>query len=118
MKFLIDECVGRSIAQWLRDNGYDTVTITDISPGSQDIDVLDKALLEYRVLITFDKDFGDIIFRDNRVHSGIVLLRLTSHTLDNKIKVLKALFRQHAHELSNNFIVVTEQSIRIIRTKH
>ena len=115
MKFLVDECLGYSVTKWLQSHGYDVVSIVEVSPGISDDQVLHKALLENRILITMDKDFGDIVFRSNKDHCGIILLRLVDDQLSRKITILSNVLTQHAHELENNFIVVTDQSIRIVR---
>jgi predicted nuclease of predicted toxin-antitoxin system len=115
MKFLVDECVGLSVVEWLKKQGYDTVSIAADSPGISDDEVLYKALEENRILVTMDKDFGDIIFRRNSDHHGIILLRLLNWQSRNKIAILENLFLRYQHEFEDNFIVVTEQSVRIIR---
>ncbi len=115
MKFLIDECIGTSVAKWLREQGYDTVSILEFSPGIPDEAVLHKAFLENRILITMDKDFGDIIFRNNKHHCGIILLRLLNWQTKHKIAILENFLALYIHEIENNFIVITEQSVRIIR---
>ncbi len=115
MKFLVDECVGLGIAEWLNDQGHDAIAILAVSPGISDDAVLAKALLENRVLITMDKDFGDLIFRNDNEHCGIVLLRLENWQQKYKIAVLQNILKHHLHELENNFIVLTEQSVRIVR---
>ncbi len=66
-----------------------------------------------RILITNDKDFGEMVFRERRPHKGIILLRLEDERISNKIAVLGRLFEQHADELGGNFVVVTETTVRI-----
>jgi predicted nuclease of predicted toxin-antitoxin system len=115
MNFLIDECVGHGVAQWLRNQGYDVVSILEVSPGISDDAVLSKAFNENRILITMDKDFGDIVFRSNKDHCGIILLRLSNWQIEHKVSVLENVLAHHMHELEDNFIVVTEQAVRIVR---
>lgn len=115
MKFLVDECVGPSVAYWLKQKGFDAISIYDDLPGISDDTVLDKALSENRVLITSDKDFGEMIFKNKRQHNGIVLLRLSNEKPSNKIFVLENLLKDHVLELSGNFVVATEQAVRITK---
>lgn len=115
MKFLIDECAGRSVAQWLQDQGHDVVLIVDVAPSISDDQVLHKALVENRILVTMDKDFGDLIFRSKQNHCGVILLRLVDYQASRKITVLRNVLAHHEHEIDYNFIVATEQSIRIVR---
>ena len=87
------------------------------APGLGDIEVLGLAFETDRILITADKDFGDMIFREGRQHRGIILLRLAEERPSNKIDVLRRLFQQHANQLSGNFVVATESTVRIIEPK-
>lgn len=116
MKFLVDECVGPTVAHWLKQNGYDAISIYDDLPGISDDLVLKKALLENRILITSDKDFGELIFKNRVQHCGILLLRLFNEKPSNKIDVLNRILADYATEICNNFIVATEKTIRIIKS--
>ncbi|MBT4855953.1 DUF5615 family PIN-like protein [bacterium] len=116
MKFLVDECVGPSVARWLVNNGYDAISIYDDGlAGIDDNSVLEKALLENRILITSDKDFGDMVFKDKKPHCGVTLLCLIDEKPANKILVLKRILNKHSEDLFENFVVVTEKTIRIIK---
>lgn len=64
MRFLVDECTSPGMAKWLREQGYDVFSIFDEVPGSPDDLVLDKAFKDSRILITNDRDFGEMIFRE------------------------------------------------------
>ena len=117
LKFLIDECLGISISKWLKDNNFDSISVIKEMASSSDIDVLNKAVTENRILITSDKDFGDMVFQKRLQHTGIILLRLQINTPKNHINVLEPLFKNHLNELSGNFIVVTDANIKIIKQK-
>jgi predicted nuclease of predicted toxin-antitoxin system len=115
LKFLVDECVGLLVAHWLKENGFDTISIMAEMPGISDDEVLAKAFLENRILITSDKDFGDMIFKKKSAHHGIILLRIQSKIALSKIQVLENLLKNHSHELFDNFIVISDSGIRIIK---
>ena len=115
MKFLVDECVGPTVAQWLKGNNYDAVSIYEGLTGINDDSVLKKALLESRILITSDKDFGEMIFKNKMQHCGIILLRLIDERPLKKIGVLTSLLENYTHELFGNFVVVTENVVRVIK---
>ena len=76
MKFLVDECTGPSVAAWLRDEGHEVFSVYEDARGVEDDIILQKAFDENWVLITNDKDFGDKVFRNGRLHKGVILLRL------------------------------------------
>jgi len=113
MQFMVDECTGPAVAQWLRDQGYDVYSIFEQSRGMNDDDIVEKAYAENRLLITNDKDFGEKIFRDKKPHKGIILLRLDDERAKSKISVLKRLIENYSDKLNHNFVVATEKRIRI-----
>jgi len=77
MKFLADENIPRSVVQTLADSGYDICWIRTESPGISDIEVLQRAHRENRIIITFDKDFGEYSVRHHDLPvTGIILFRL------------------------------------------
>jgi len=115
MKFLVDECVGPTVALWLKQQGYDVVSIYDDLPGIDDHSVLKRALTESRILITCDKDFGEMIFRNKMEHCGIVLLRLIDERTAKKISVLDNIIKNHLHKLIGNFVVASEHIVRITK---
>ncbi|MFA6263813.1 MAG: DUF5615 family PIN-like protein [Candidatus Babeliales bacterium] len=118
MKFLVDECVGQGVAHWLCSQNHDALFVGSIMQGATDNDVLQKAYIDNRILITCDKDFGDMIFRTGKKHYGIVLIRIMHETLHYKVAALKLLIQQHSEQLLHNFTVVTDTAIRIIKLKH
>lgn len=83
--------------------------------GIEDDVILEKANNENRILVTNDKDFGEKIYRDNKPHKGIVLLRLADESAVIKIATLQQLLKNHPDQLDNNYIVVTESKIRIVK---
>lgn len=115
MKFLIDECIGYSIVEWLQSKNHDVVFLEESSMGAGDPEVLRMAFSSNRILITCDKDFGEIIFLRKQQHCGIILLRLASYTRSKKINVLEKILKDHANEMQNNFIVATETNVRVTK---
>jgi predicted nuclease of predicted toxin-antitoxin system len=114
MRILVDECTGPSVAKYLQNQGNDVYSVSISSPGWTDYQVLNKAVSESRVIITNDKDFGDMIFREKLAHCGIILMRLEDESPANKITVL-SLFLQNLEEQITDkyFIVLTEKLARI-----
>jgi predicted nuclease of predicted toxin-antitoxin system len=77
-----------------------------------DPDVLAKARSENWMLITNDKDFGEMVFREQLEHHGIIFLRLSDERAANKIDVLRQLLASYANKLPEQFVVVTETKVR------
>jgi predicted nuclease of predicted toxin-antitoxin system len=112
VRFLVDECTGPGVAQWLGSQGHDVFSAYHQSPSAFDEELLQRAVAENRILITNDKDFGEMIHRENRPHCGVVLLRLHNDRTRFKIDALDGLLAAHADQLSSAFGVVTDSQIR------
>ena len=66
MRWLIDECVDAALVALLRESGHDAVYMSDVAPRATDVEVMNRAHRESRLLLTEDKDFGDLVFRKAR----------------------------------------------------
>ena len=115
MKFLVDECTGPSVAAWLRNDGHEVFSVYEEARGVEDDIILQKAFEENWVLITNDKDFGDKVFRDGRLHKGVILQRLEDERATSKIKVLSHLLEKYIDRLQKAFVVVTERQVRFAK---
>ena len=115
MRFLVDECTGPAVARWLREHDHDVFSVFEQARGMDDDEVIDKAFVEDRILITNDKDFGEKVFRERRPHRGVVLLRLDDERFPNKIAVVQRLLENHADRLGSQFVVVTDTTVRFAR---
>ena len=116
MNLLADESVERQIVERLRQDGHEVLYVAEMEPGISDDLVLEKANQNSALLLTADKDFGELIFHQNRLNaSGIVLLRLAGMTSESKAELVAAFFREHKEDLSQTFIVISQGSIRIRR---
>jgi len=113
LQLLADENVPFDVVSALRAEGFDVEWFAESAPGTVDESVLRHASTSGRVLLTLDKDFGDLVF--NRGHtspSGVILMRGRPHSL---LDILVALLRSDA-VLVDNFTVV-EQSGRVRSTR-
>ena len=113
MRFLVDECTGTAAAGWLVEQGHDVCSVYDLSRGADDETIIQKAVGEGRILITSDKDFGQIFFRDGRVHSGVILLQLEDERPQAKTAVMKRLLNNYPDRIEGQFLIVSEEIIRI-----
>lgn len=62
MKFIVEVCVGSAVTKFLQHQNINVIDISDINPRMSDRDILNLAVSEKRILITIDKDFGDLVF--------------------------------------------------------
>ena len=114
MRFIVDECTGSSVAEFLKQNKHEVISVFDDFRGATDDFILKKCFSENYILITSDKDFGEMVFRLNQNHNGIILIRCTPNNFQTRIKVLSKLLDNYSQKIDNNFIVVTNTKVRII----
>ena len=117
MNFLADESVDRQIVDRLRQDGHLVWYVAEMEPGIADDTVLDLANQEAALLLTADKDFGELVFRQRRLAPGIVLIRLAGLSPAGKAEVVASAINGHASELSQAFAVITPGTIRIRRMR-
>jgi len=115
MKFIVDENIGFSVVYFLRQKGFDVSFVAQDSPGISDKQILKKAFKQKRILITADKDFGDLVFYSRESHKGVILLRLKNQASRAKINALGKLLKYHQKKIAKNFMVVSENKVRIRR---
>jgi predicted nuclease of predicted toxin-antitoxin system len=115
MNLLADESVDRQIVQGLRQDGHEVLYIAEMAPSISDEAVLERANALQAVLVTSDKDFGDLVYRQGRIHAGVMLIRLAGVSSESKAKLVSAAVRDRAAELVDGFSVVTPTMVRIRR---
>ena len=84
MKIVADESVDKQIIDRFRAQGHNILFIAELDPGIDDETVLLRSRQSNAILLTADKDFGELVFRQRLLHSGILLIRLAGLTPDRK----------------------------------
>ena len=113
MKLVADESIDGPIVERLRVSGFEVVAIAEVEPGLGDDEVLSLANERHAVLLTGDKDFGDLVFRMGRVSAGVILVRLSGLKPGRKAEVVDAWMQAHRGEMIGSFTVITPGGIRI-----
>lgn len=113
MKFIVDECTGDRVAKWLKMSGYEAYSVYKENKGAEDEWILEKAIKENYIVITNDKDFGMLVFKEGKGHCGVIFLRLQRESTENKIETIKKVLEQCRGKLSYSFIVASEDFVRI-----
>ncbi len=116
MNLLADESVEREVVERLRADGHPTVYVAELAPSFTDDQVLDEANARSALLVTADKDFGELVYRLGRIHTGVVLTRLAGLSPTAKAETVSTVFRDHAAELPGAFCVIAPGSVRIRRS--
>jgi predicted nuclease of predicted toxin-antitoxin system len=110
--FIADESVDRQVVLALRAE-YEVLYIAEENPGITDEQVLSLCANRKAVLITADKDFGELVFRFKKNHSGVVLCRFPGISPLQKAALVLEIFKKHVDELKDNFTVITKDRMRI-----
>jgi predicted nuclease of predicted toxin-antitoxin system len=103
MRFLIDRCAGRLLAEWLRTQGHDVVESRELGDDPGDRALLDWATKETRILITIDTDFGELIYLENLSHAGLV--RLPDVPTFERQLIMQDLLTRYENELQDAAII-------------
>lgn len=113
MRLLADECCDASLVSALRADGHDVLYALEAFPGAVDEQILDRAFSEHRLLLTEDKDFGELVYRLRRPVRGIILLRFDVVNRALKVPRLRDLLTYEKDRLSGCFVVLEANKIRI-----
>jgi predicted nuclease of predicted toxin-antitoxin system len=117
VRFLLDESADFRLLGHLTDHGHDVTAISRDYPQSlSDMDVLSIAVQEQRILITRDRDCGELVFRNQQPHHGVILFRLGVGQLAETLRWMDHVISQH-HASMHHFLVVTESGLRIRRLR-
>ena len=112
MRWLIDECTDAHLAALLIGAGHDVVYMSEVAPRAADTEVMNRADRENRLLLTEDKDFGDLVFRQARPVPGIVLLRIDSSRRLLKAPRLLAAIHRFGDTLFGRYTVIEDARFR------
>lgn len=115
MTFLADENVDRQIVERLRLDGHQVAYVPEMSPGILDEVVLTESRNSASVLITADKDFGELVFRQRQASTGVLLIRLWGLGPAVKAAVVSRAIQERGQELAGAFAVLSPGNIRIRR---
>jgi predicted nuclease of predicted toxin-antitoxin system len=114
VKILCNENVPLLAVEALRELGHDVLWARQAMPGSSDVLVLERACAEGRLLVTFDKDFGELVHRaGQRASAGVVLFRIP---LPSAVAVARqvALTLHSRNDWEGNFSVVEPGRVRMV----
>lgn len=116
MNFLADESVDRQIVERLRTDGHSVPSVAEMEPGISDDVVLSYANQKSVILLTADKDFGEMVYRQHRVALGVVLIRLAGLASTKKAQVVADAIADHLEEIPKAFTVIEPGRVRIRRS--
>jgi predicted nuclease of predicted toxin-antitoxin system len=113
MRWLADENIARQSIVYLRSRGEDVVSVSEVAPNIPDRAVIELARLDHRILLSFDRDHGELIFRHGVVPPrSVVYLRLEPPDPEFLNRVLDALIALGQSGLDGQFVTVNKTGIR------
>jgi predicted nuclease of predicted toxin-antitoxin system len=112
LKFLVDVGVGEKVEEYLLEKRYDTKSVRSLDQKMPDQEIIRLAALEKRIVITMDKDFGELVYHSGMDHCGILLLRLEDATGLEKQQVVAKILAKYADNMKNNFCVYQNKKFR------
>jgi predicted nuclease of predicted toxin-antitoxin system len=114
IKFLADVNVEKELVDYLSGQGYDIKWIPDFDCEMLDEDLLRMANLEKRILITNDKDFGELIVLQRKLSTGVILFRVKGQRTQDKVKLMRKLLEKYGDKLLCHFVVATRNKFRFM----
>ncbi len=117
MRFLADENVSRLVIERLRADGLEVASISETHSGIPDISVLETADVEGRILITEDRDFGELVVRQRMAVRGVILLELDRLSNLAEAGRVSHIVRTCSEKLLDNLVVIEPSRVRIRRLR-
>ena len=115
MRLIADESCDFGIVRGLRAAGHDVLSIAETLAGVDDEKVIELARSERRLLITEDKDFGQLVFSAAKESSGVLLVRYPARARSSLVEAMLALLSERGDTLYSCFVVIEPGRIRLSR---
>ena len=117
LRFLADESCDFGVVKALRAEGYDVLALTEITTRSVDREVIAQAYQEKRILLTEDKDFGQLVFASQADMAGVILIRDPGNARKSLQETIVKLVHEKGDEIKHAFVVMQPGHIRVSRNK-
>ncbi len=113
MRFLIDENVSKASAVRLRMHGHEVIRIGTDRKSLLDPEIIRLAIEEYRIIITHDQDFGELVFKQgHKPPEGVILFRYEPVVVDEVGKRVELMVRSGLYVFAGHLTAVDESRIR------
>ena len=112
---MADESCDFAVVRALRADGHEVKAVGEVAAGASDEKVIAMAIREDAVLLTEDKDFGQLVFAERRATAGVIFIRFPATFRMELAKVPSRLVKQRGEKLTGSFVVVQPGRIRVGR---
>ncbi|MEZ0301768.1 MAG: DUF5615 family PIN-like protein [Hyphomicrobiaceae bacterium] len=113
VRLFADECVAGTIIERLREVGFDIVRAIDVCPTADDEEVLARAHQDQRVLVTADKDFGELVVRLGRPSHGVVNIALGDLPAATRATIVAAGLAGLGDRIVGNIVTIEPGRVRV-----
>ncbi len=110
-RWLADENFPLTSYQILLDNGFDIIHIALIAFGIDDVDVITLSQTGQRIILTFDSDFGTLIFKSGYRPLGVIFFRLPECDVDEPTQIVLKLLKTDIN-IIGYLTVIDRENIR------
>jgi len=115
LNFLADESCDFRIVRVLRQAGHDVIAICEFAKRMEDSNVIDLSMRDDRVLITEDKDFGQLVYAHGHASRGVILIRYPAVLRKRLSRDVVKLVEQRKERLRESFVVMEPGCVRVTR---
>jgi predicted nuclease of predicted toxin-antitoxin system len=112
-RILADENLHAEIVQWLREAGHSVLWAAEELRGTGDSDLLALAHRERRIILTNDRDFGELVVRRGFASAGVIFLRFRASSGDEVLRAFQARWPEIETAAEGSFIVATNEALRV-----
>jgi predicted nuclease of predicted toxin-antitoxin system len=113
MELIADENIPLFSIRLLRKAGHDVASVLEETPGAKDCDILKRAYEENRVILTFDRDYGELIYRyDSFIPGGVVYFRFDPATPGEPAEILLNILKNSTISILGKFTVIERKRLR------
>ena len=112
MRFLADESCDFAVVRALRSADHDVLAIAEVSPREEDQDVMERAVREGRLLITEDKDFGQLVYAKMEKTGGVIFIRFPARVRRSLPATVVEVVRRRGQRLIGTFTVLQPGRVR------
>jgi predicted nuclease of predicted toxin-antitoxin system len=111
MQFLLDMGISNLVGTWLQSRGFDTIHIRDNGLNRlEDVLIVEKAIVENRIILTSDMDFGQILSNKQTHSVSLVQFRVSDFTAAKIIRKLELLFEEFSEQLGSAYLFTVEDN--------
>jgi predicted nuclease of predicted toxin-antitoxin system len=114
LKILADECVHEDLIEAIRGEGFDVLNVRELAQGASDENVFELAMKQKRVLLTFDREFGNIFIYDIKNSFGVVIILIGQLKKEEIIKYTTTFLKSElAKNMKKKLAIIGKKKVRI-----